>query len=86
MPSCSYKYPLGGVNNSHSETVKCYRRVVQYHRQGQGTPHSGFQAPDKCSETASVLDTDPGEPPPYLSGYLSGVYRCDDQNADSDLI
>ena len=33
-------YPLGGVNNSHSETVKCYRRVVQYHR--QGTPDSGF--------------------------------------------
>ena len=27
-------YPLGGVNNSHSEMVKCYRRVVQYHRQG----------------------------------------------------
>ena len=34
-------YRMGGVNNSHSETVKCYRRVVQYHR--QGTPDSGFQ-------------------------------------------
>ena len=53
-------YPLGGVNNSHSETVKCYRRVVQYHRTAKALPTLAFRPRVNAAENASVLlDTDP---------------------------